>query len=104
MPPNTVIPWTPHVAHTHTSSSLLFVAGMNVIMPTAMITMHEDEELSAGSARTAKRGIRILRTLKDYPAVVNNAKAILAVATDSEDKDEGLDASLMEVSCNQKNL
>lgn len=36
---------------------------MNVVMPTAMITMHTDVELSKSSARTAQRGMGILRSI-----------------------------------------
>ena len=55
---------------------------MNVIMPTAMVTMHNDTTLSASSARTAQRGLRLLKALKEYSpeVIVNNANAILAVA------------------------
>jgi hypothetical protein len=56
---------------------------MNVIMPTAMVTMHQDAEMSANSAKTAERGVRMLRALKDLPEVRENAQAILTVATNS---------------------
>ena len=57
--------------------------GMNVIMPTAMVTMHQDADLSANSAKTAERGVRILRALKDISEVRENAQASLTVATNS---------------------
>ena len=61
---------------------------MNVIMPTAMSTMHQEKELQESSARTAKRGLCVLETLIDQHALIeDNAKAILAVATD-QSKDE----------------
>ena len=36
---------------------------MNVIMPTAMITMHQDPEQSANSARTSRRGLQLIQAL-----------------------------------------
>ena len=36
---------------------------MNVIMPTGMITMHTDEELSNNSKMTSKRGIIVAKAL-----------------------------------------
>ena len=57
---------------------------MNVVMPTAMVSMHQTAELSAGSARTAERGIRVLQALcQKYPTVQRNIASILAVAKDS---------------------
>ena len=36
---------------------------MNVIMPTAMVTMHQDPEQSANSARTSRRGLQLIQAL-----------------------------------------
>lgn len=58
-------------------------------MPTAMITLHlDDEEQSASSARTADRGVRVLKALQQQPQdcrpeddlVTIHVRAILAVA------------------------
>ena len=62
---------------------LVPLACMNVIMPTAMVTMHQDPKLSEQSKLTAERGTKILASLRDIPFVQENCKAILAVATDS---------------------
>jgi hypothetical protein len=73
-----------------THCSLLLLSGMNVIMPTAMITMHlDDEEQSVNLARTANRGVRVLRALQQQPQecrpeddlVTTHVQAILALAT-----------------------
>ena len=69
------------------AEDLVPLACMNVVMPTAMITMHQDMELSAQSRITAERGYRVLRALyrnQEYPArdaVRENCQAILTVAT-----------------------
>jgi len=80
------------------AEELVPLACMNVIMPTAMVTMHEDPELSASSARTAERGAKVLGALletnESHAAVVrNNCAAILAVANgeagrDADDDDD----------------
>jgi hypothetical protein len=58
---------------------------MNVLMPTAMSTMHEQEELRQSSARTAKRGLCVLKSLTGQNTLVkDNAQAILATATDEK--------------------
>jgi hypothetical protein len=57
---------------------------MNVIMPVAMTTMHEDPELAANSAKTGERGLRVLQALSDISDVTANARAILAVAADDQ--------------------
>ena len=62
--------------------------GMNVIMPTAMVTMHEDESLSAQSATTAARGIKVLAALKGISEVEQNCQAIQAVATGKDIADQ----------------
>jgi hypothetical protein len=64
---------------------LVSLACMNVIMPTGMITMHQDEELSQQSQITAERGVRLLRALRDKAKVKEECEAILAVASGSQD-------------------
>ena len=55
---------------------------MNVVMPTAMTSMHTDPELSGSAAQTAKRGIRVLKYLQNKDdSVKTNCDAIRAVAT-----------------------
>ena len=55
---------------------------MNVVMPTAMTSMHTDPELSKNAAQTAYRGIRVLKYLQDKDdSVKTNCDAIRAVAT-----------------------
>lgn len=69
---------------------LVPLACMNVIMPTAMVTMHTDSRLSESSSKTAARGAKFLMTLKDNAEVQRNMKAIYAVATgDSSSDDQG---------------
>lgn len=80
---------------------------MNVVMPTAMVTMHQNEEQSASSKKTAQRGIRVWKALKTFPESIANAQAIRAVATagkdtptdddDDDDDDDMVDAKLVEV-------
>ena len=68
-----------------------FFVQMNVVMPTAMSSMHTDPELSANAARTARRGIRVLKYLQDKnESVKTNCDAIRAVAAgdDAENCDE----------------
>lgn len=69
---------------------------MNVVMPTAMSTMHNEEELRESSAQTAKRGLSVLETIAaEHDSVKSNAEAILCVATGKEA--DGIDYSLLEV-------
>ena len=65
---------------------LIPLACMNVVMPTAMITMHTDPELSQQSQKTAERGVRVLAALKGADDVEKQCNAILAVATDRKDE------------------
>ncbi|KAL3940917.1 MAG: hypothetical protein SGBAC_004630 [Bacillariaceae sp.] len=73
---------------------LVPLAYMNVIMPTAMSTLHSEEELRQSSAQTAKRGLAVLATMaSEHPSVKSNAEAILDVAMGNnggEDKDASL--------------
>merc|ERR1712046_173631 len=64
---------------------LIPLACMNVVMPTAMVTMHQNEEQSASSKKTAQRGIRVWKALKTFPESIANAQAIRAVATAGKD-------------------
>lgn len=68
---------------------------MNVVMPTGMITMHEDPELSEQSKKTSERGAKILASLRDSQLVKDNCKAILAVATDESDLAAEADGKLV---------
>lgn len=70
---------------------------MNVIMPTGMITMHKDPELSEQSRKTSERGSRILALLRDNQQVKDNCKAILAVARNETNATE-IDTALVKVS------
>eukprot|EP00980_Cylindrotheca_fusiformis_P007849 scaffold1669_cov129-Cylindrotheca_fusiformis.AAC.60 len=61
---------------------LIPLAFMNVIMPTAMKTMHQDDELRQSSSRTARRAFCVLQALAGkHPSVENNAKAVQVVAS-----------------------
>ena len=72
---------------------------MNVVMPTGMITMHEDPTLSEQSRKTSERGSTILASLIDNPLAGENCKAILSVATNGADpKDSGAKPDFVEVS------
>mmetsp|Transcript_57428 Transcript_57428/g.113043 ORF Transcript_57428/g.113043 Transcript_57428/m.113043 type:complete len:91 (-) Transcript_57428:293-565(-) len=52
-----------------------------------MVSMHQTPDLSAGSARTAERGIRILQALcKNYPSVKTNVASIMAVANNDSNE------------------
>ena len=65
------------------------LACMNVIMPTAMTTIHKDEELKECARKTAENGRKILRLLKEDGDVVSNCKAIYQVCNDEvEEGDE----------------
>ena len=70
---------------------------MNVVMPTAMSTMHNEDELRQSSVQTAKRGLSILATMAgEHQSVKSNAEAILKVALDN--KGDDIDSTLVEVS------
>lgn len=71
------------------SPDLIPLACMNVVMPTGMITMHQNPDQSANSARTSKRGVRILKALAKFsPDAKENARAILQVANNSMENDD----------------
>jgi hypothetical protein len=65
-------------------TELIPLACMNVVMPTGMITMHQDPELSAQSKKTSDRGIRFLTSMKSNAEVQKTCEAIIAVATSSQ--------------------
>jgi len=79
---------------------LIPLAFMNVVMPTAMSTMHETEELQQSSALTAERGLSVLEALAgEHHLVEDNARAILAAAataTDQGKDDDNSSSSLIQ--------
>ena len=72
---------------------------MNVVMPTAMQSVHKDAELKECASKTASSGKKILRLLKGSDDVTSNCKAILRVCqgVDELSKEERTD-DLVEVS------
>jgi len=76
---------------------LISLSCMNVIMPTAMTTMHQDPLLAANSAKTAQRGTRILQALLQdddnqvQEKVRQTCKAIYEVATTTTVEDDNDD-------------
>jgi hypothetical protein len=68
---------------------LISLASMNVIMPTAMSSMHTDAGLQQASAKTARRGIIVLKYLATLAPeeVKPTVGAILLAATDAESAD-----------------
>ena len=66
------------------------LACMNVIMPTAMSSLHEDAELRECASKTAVNGMKILRLLKDDDDVMMNCKAIVSVCRGTVDGAEDL--------------
>jgi hypothetical protein len=55
------------------------LACMNVIMPTAMSSIHGDADLKECASKTAVNGMKILRLLKGDSTVMMNCKAIMSV-------------------------
>ena len=49
---------------------------MNVIMPTVMITMYTDAGLLQNSAKTAKRGAKIVKALIEKPGMKEQCTTI----------------------------
>jgi len=75
----------------------VLLAGMNVVMPTAMMTMHEDPDLRAQSALTGSRGARVLEAIgnqigENAQMVLDNCRAIYAVAAASEGDGSSVEA------------
>ncbi len=66
------------------------LACMNVIMPTAMTSIHEDPELKECASKTADNGMKILRLLKGDSDVISNCKAIYQVSSDEVDGGDDL--------------
>jgi hypothetical protein len=60
---------------------------MNVVMPTAMMSMHTDADLAANAAKTAKRAKIVLQQLSDSGLVEENSQGILAAVTDDDKND-----------------
>jgi len=55
---------------------------MNVVMPTAMISMHKDKKLSVASKVTLIRGTRLLKSaMKFSPSIETNVHALLEATT-----------------------
>jgi len=69
---------------------LISLACMNVIMPTAMSTMHTDGSLQQSSAKTAQRGIKVLNYLATLsPEEVKHfCEAITAAAARDDESDD----------------
>jgi DNA/RNA-binding domain of Phe-tRNA-synthetase-like protein len=74
------------------SNELIALMCMNVIMPTAMVTMHESEVLSQQSAITAARATALMEAVlkssddeKIRAAIIKQCDAILKVAQESGD-------------------
>lgn len=66
---------------------LIDIACMNVVMPTAMMSMHADADLAANAAKTAKRAKIVLQELSDSGLVEENSQGILAAVTDDDKND-----------------
>ena len=81
---------------------VLLKTGMNVIMPTAMSSIHQDPELKECAAKTANEGTKILRLLKGNGDVVGNCKAILDVCEGSGTVEGSKD--LIEVRLNTRSI
>lgn len=62
-------------------SDLVKLAIMNVIMPTAMSTMHTDPELQNNSLMTAERAIKVLQVLKEHPEATKHCIIIHKLAS-----------------------
>ena len=60
---------------------LISLACMNVIMPTAMVTMHTDENLSKSSRRTAERAKIVARTMMKSSEMKKQVLAIVSTAS-----------------------
>lgn len=65
-------------------NELVPLACMNVVMPTGMITMHTDPQLSQASTQTAQRGQRILQCLANMTTAATTVSS-----TEKEEEEEG---------------
>ena len=63
----------------------LYRTGMNVVVPTAMISRHKDQILSLNSAKIAMRAQKVLSSLVGSANVARHGQAILAVTGNSDD-------------------
>lgn len=61
------------------TKTMVPLACMNVIMPTAMYSMHQDAELRENAHTTTINGLKILRLLRGNKEVVRNCRAIMIV-------------------------
>ena len=61
------------------TKTMVPLACMNVIMPTAMSSMHQDAELRESAHTTTINGLKILRLLRGNEEVVRNCRAIMIV-------------------------
>ena len=88
---------------------LVSLVCMNVIMPTATASMHDDPLLAKSSRMTAERGTKVLLSLfKDVEALRINCLAILCAACSLQGEENSLEASvndpsLVEVSFMERN-
>jgi hypothetical protein len=70
------------------TNQLISLMCMNVVMPTAMITMHKNDELSQQSKHTASRALNLIKNVylkseeKTKAAIMKKCDAILTVARD----------------------
>ena len=63
------------------NEELVSLMCMNVVMPVAMITMHQDPALSAASKLTAARGARLLGSMiSSSPSIQTNVEALMEAA------------------------
>ena len=76
--------------NSNSNDDLVSLMCMNVIMPIAMITMHQDPALSAASRLTAARGIRLLGSVVN-PSISENLSAIQKAAATNDDNDNDND-------------
>jgi len=72
------------------------LACMNVVMPTAMMSIHTDPALSQSSARTASRGMAVLASLREHAPVDKNCKAIIQAASTTAEYELTADQGLVE--------
>ncbi|KAL7463610.1 hypothetical protein ACHAXS_003970 [Conticribra weissflogii] len=73
------------------------LACMNVIMPTAMTSIHQDPELRECASKTANNGKKILRLVRDSDLVKRNCVAIRKVCGgNAEDSGCRVDGKLTE--------
>merc|ERR1712071_171809 len=75
------------------ASVIVPLAFMNVIMPTAMSSLHTDPELQSSAALTANRGVRILSLLSGFQKelVEINRKASIKATSVIIDDDDNID-------------